>query len=482
LELAAAVVVRLIHVTDCESGMVDRMSSPSERAVGACCSQRVVAWQGICVSFGVSSQSGHGIVGEKSRFLQGSAIEAGRLEFLSAFRNVTRHHRRSIFGISAVTCAVVSLLLATGFIEWIFWAAREGTIQSGMGHIHVVRPGYLDIGRADPLNYLMPAGSEPMVAMGKFPRVRTVAPRVAFTGLISYADNTISFIGEGVDPVSERDVSPVMIIVSGENLAENQPKGIVLGAGLAQNLDVTVGSNVVLLANTPSGGINAVEVNVRGLFNTASKAYDDSALRAPLPLAQQLLRIQGIHRAILVLDHTIHTEDTAHALRKSFAQYDLEFVPWYDLADFYKKTVALLSQQVLVVELIIAAIIVLTISNTMMMNVLERTAEIGTSLALGRCTRHILRQFIYEGLTIGVIGGTAGLVLGWVAAELISAIGIPMPPPPGMSQGYTGAIMVTWNLALEAFLLAIVTTLLASIYPAWKASRMEIVDALRHQR
>jgi len=136
----------------------------------------------------------------------------------------------------------------------------------------------------------------------------------------------------------------------------------------------------------------------------------------------------------------------------------------------------------MVVELIIAMVIILSISNTMTMNVLERTSEIGTCLAIGRRRLQILRQFVYEGLTIGLIGGALGVLVGWLLAALISWIGIPMPPPPGMTEGYTGAIMLTPGLAAQAFVLALATTLLASIYPAWRASRMEIVDALRHQR
>lgn len=104
-----------------------------------------------------------------------------------------------------------------------------------------------------------------------------------------------------------------------------------------------------------------------------------------------------------------------------------------------------MSQQVMVVELIIAIVIVLSISNTMTMNVLKRTSEIGTCLAIGRRRLQILRQFLYEGLTIGLIGGALGLFLGSLLAALISTIGIPMPPPPGMSEGYTGAIMLTWG-------------------------------------
>jgi len=404
------------------------------------------------------------------------------VEFLAAFRNVTRQYRRSLFGIGAVAFGVISLLLAAGFIEWIFWASREGAIAGGLGHIHVMRPGYLENGQSAPRDYLLPQRSPQMEAIGRFPTVRVIAPNLAFNGLISHGDATISFIGEGLDPEAELIVSAQLDIPAGKNLSSDAPKGIMLGRGLAQNLGVQVGDSVVLLSNTPNGGINAVECSVRGLFTTVSKAYDDSALRVPLPLARQLLRVSGSHRWVLVLEDTRQTTQTTLALRARFADSGLEFVPWYDMADFYNKVVALLSKQIDVVQLIIGVIIVLSISNTMMMNVLERTSEIGTCLAIGRSRRQILRQFVYEGLTVGFIGGSLGLALGEALALLISSIGIPMPAPPGMSQGYTGEILVTAPLAIKALLLAIGTTLLASLYPAWKASRLEIVDALRHNR
>ncbi|MEF8716963.1 MAG: FtsX-like permease family protein [Candidatus Accumulibacter necessarius] len=403
-------------------------------------------------------------------------------EFLTAFRNVVRQYRRSLFGISAVAFGVIALLLTAGFVEWIFWAAREGTIEEGLGHIHIMRPGYLEHGQADPYKYLMPEKSAEISAIERLSAVRTAAPRVGFTGLISHDETTLSFIGEGVDAKRERVLSPSLLISSGSNLAPENSKGILLGRGLAENLGAEVGDTVVLMATTPSGGTNAVEANVRGLFSTVSKAYDDSALRVPLPLAQQLLRISGVHLSILVLDDTAHTTDVLMKLRSDFKDSGIRFVPWYDLADFYNKTVTLMSQQVMVVELIIAIVIVLGISNTMTMNVLERTSEIGTCLAIGCRRLQILRQFLYEGLTIGLIGGTLGVALAWLLAALISTVGIPMPPPPGMSQGYNGEIMLTSRLAVEAFVLALATTLLASVYPAWRASRMQIVDALRHQR
>jgi putative ABC transport system permease protein len=137
---------------------------------------------------------------------------------------------------------------------------------------------------------------------------------------------------------------------------------------------------------------------------------------------------------------------------------------------------------VLVMKLIIAVIIVLSISNTMTMSVLERTGEIGTAMALGVRRAGILRQFVTEGVLIGTLGGVLGVLLGVVLALAISGVGIPMPPPPGMGRGFVGEIRITGGLVVDAVVLALATTLLASLYPAWKASRMEVVDALRHNR
>ena len=152
------------------------------------------------------------------------------------------------------------------------------------------------------------------------------------------------------------------------------------------------------------------------------------------------------------------------------------------MADFYNKTVVLFSKQVSVVKFIIGLIIVLTISNTQMMSVLERTTEIGTSLAIGQRRNNVMRMFVAEGALIGLVGGVLGVLFGYILAQLISSIGIPMPPPPGMARGFLGQILIAPSLALDGLVLALVTTFLASLMPAWKASRMIIVDALRYNQ
>ena len=185
---------------------------------------------------------------------------------------------------------------------------------------------------------------------------------------------------------------------------------------------------------------------------------------------------------LILLDKTERTDAQLAQFRERFpeASHQLEFVPWYERADFYNKTVALFSQQMNVLRAIIGVIIVLSISNMLVMNVLERTGEIGTLLAVGFKRKKIMQQFAIEGLLLGLIGGTAGVLIGYGLGELISFVGIPMPPPPGMEEGYTGEIRITLPVLANAFAIAFVTTALAGLYPAWKASRLDIINALRH--
>ncbi len=398
-----------------------------------------------------------------------------------ALRNILRQPRRSGVAILAIAFGVIAMMLAGGFIEWIFWASREGTAVTQIGHIQVVKPGYHRDGRSDPYAYLLPASVPRLSELTRDPAIRAITPRIDFNGLISHGDSTLTFLAIGVD--AARDPSLLYLIIpEGAGLRPGDAQGILIGTGLAANLGVGVDDRVVLLANTASGGINAVEARIQGLASTSMKAYDDTMLWVPIDLARKLLRVAGAHVWVVSLHDTGQTDAVYARLEGDSALAGFEITPWHQLADFYNKTVQLLSRQIDVVKLIIATIILIGITNTMTMNVMERTVEIGTAMALGVRRRRILGQFLVEGTALGALGGLVGIVIGYGLAELISYVGIPMPPSPGMSRGFTAAIIITPMIIVEALLLAVVTTWLASLYPAWRASRLVIVDALRRNR
>lgn len=396
-----------------------------------------------------------------------------------ALRNLRRNTKRTLVAVATVACGIVAFLLAGGFINWIFHDMREATIHSQLGHFQIVRPGYFEKGIADPYSFLLPANSGELTLLEKTSGVTSITPRLAFSGLASFGDVAVVFSGEGIDPVRERPISSRITIKEGRDLESIDEASAILGEGLAKSLGVKPGDLIVLLGTAANGSANAIEVTVAGTFFTIYKDYDDTALRLPVPLARKLMRVDGATSWVALLEKTELTSPIISAVTPTLPAAQFQLVPWTDLADFYNKTVVLFSKQVDVVKIIIGLIIILTISNTQTMSVLERTAEIGTSLAIGLRSSEILGLFLLEGALIGIVGGILGVVLGYGLAEAISAVGIPMPPPPGMARGYTGQILISSSLALDALVLALLTTLLASVMPAWKASRMNIVDALR---
>lgn len=403
-------------------------------------------------------------------------------DFRLASRNLRRNTQRTLVATLTVAFGIVAYLLAGGFIAWIFEQMRESAIHSQFGHLQIVRPAYFEKGIADPYAFLLPDQAPEQKIVEGLAGFQSLAPRLAFSGLISHGDTTIAFIGDGIDPVREKPVSTQVNVMEGRDLASADESAVLLGEGLARSMGVKPGDIVVLLVTAANGSPSAVEVKVAGTFATTTKEYDDSALRLPIQVARKLLKVKGATSWVVLLDRTERTQAAVDELTQKLPSGKFEVVPWTALADFYNKTVVLFSKQVNVVKFIIGIIIVLTISNTQMMSVLERTTEIGTSLAIGLRRMTLLRMFVAEGVLIGTVGGVLGIVLGYLFASAISAVGIPMPPPPGMARGFLGQILIVPRLAGDGLILAIVTTFAASIFPAWKASRMVIVDALRQNQ
>jgi len=402
-------------------------------------------------------------------------------ELKLASLNLLRERKRTLISLGAIVVGVVGYLLAGGFIDWIFWALRESAIDNGLGHIQLSAKGFRDAGQAQPRAFEIPLASPERDAIARLPGVVAVAPRLQISGLVSHADITVPFAGDGVDPAVEPKISKD-IVVDGDPLDAAVPNGVILGRGLARALGVNRGDVIAFLTSSPGGGMSGVEGTVRGVFSTGVKAYDDVAVRMPLKLAQQLARTTRVHLWVVGLDDTARTEDLARVVHTIAAGAGLEMRTWLELSDFYRKTVRLMSRQMLVVAILIGIILVLGIANLLTMSTLERTGEIGTMLAIGTPRASVLRMHFAEGLLLGVAGALAGVVIGVILALAISWIGIPMPPPPGRDTGYRAEILLSPRVIADAVTLALASAAVAGAYPAWKASRMRVVDALRFNR
>jgi putative ABC transport system permease protein len=257
----------------------------------------------------------------------------------------------------------------------------------------------------------------------------------------------------------------------------------VIGVELAKALNAKIGDYLMVLTNTLDGAVNAVEFKLVGIAQTGSQDYDSVFVKLPLKMVQKALETEAVEKIIVLLKDSENLAAFLVKLPPVLQQtgLKLEYSTWDEMAFFYHKVVAMYHGLFDVIKIIIAVIVLFSIINTMTMSVFERTREIGTLRAIGTSRFGIMKLFITEGFLLGVMGGLLGLGCGITAAILINVSGgINIPAPPGMSRGYTALILIVPSVLWYAFCLTVSVAVLSSILPAWKASRIKIVEALAY--
>ena len=406
------------------------------------------------------------------------AFELMDLRF--ALRNIFRQKGRTAMTLASIVFGVVGLILSGGFVEDVFVQLREATIHSRLGHLQIYKDGYLANWTKEPTKYLIEDPVALQAAVRKTPGVTETMQRINFFGLLNNSKTDFPIVGEGVEPDKEAaEFSHFFFIIDGRQLKKKDQYKVLLGEGVAKSLNLPIGSSVTVLANTPEGGLNSLEFEVVGIFRTFSKDFDARAIRLPLPDAQELLAAEGAHAVVVALKDSLATDDTAAKLKDVLGRQGFEVKTWLELDDFYPKTVDLLKSELGVLRLIILLVVLLSVANSVNMTAYERVGEFGTLKALGRKSSDIARIIILENCILGFLGATIGVGVGMLLAWGISAIGVPMPPPPGSSIGYTAYIRFVPTVILSAFLVGLIATVLASLLAARGAASVPVVDALR---
>ena len=397
-----------------------------------------------------------------------------------AWRNVFRHRTRTALTLAAIMFGVSALIVTGGFVEDTLIQLRESTIQSQLGHLQVYKTGFLKSGRTSPFKYMIDEPEKISSRLRGLPDILDIMPRVTFSGLLSNGRTTLGIIGEGFDVGREERWSSSLKLLSGRQLSQKGVYEILLGQGIAHSLKLKAGDRATLLLSTTGGALNSLDFEVVGVFQTFSKDYDDRAVRITLGAAQELLGTTAVHKLVIALNDTLATEAVAGQVKNALPQQEFEVKTWRELADFYTKAADLYQRYFLVLKVIILGLVLLGVANTVNMTIYQRTGEFGTLKAIGNRGSLIFRLLLSEYSLVAIIGSAGGVALGIVLALLISLVGIPMPPMPNTNAGYTALIRVVPLEVAQAFVVGLVGTLGAAFLPARRASRIAVLEALRH--
>lgn len=402
--------------------------------------------------------------------------------FVLALKNAFRNRRRSFVTLIAIAFGLAAINLFSGYIANVYAGLEQQAVMGErLGHLTIFKRGFMLEGKLKPKRYLFsPAETRKVDSIiRREPGVKLVSPRLSLDGLASNGQASTIFIGEGIVPEHNDALGGANPGDASGRLNAHRENGVAVSEDLAKLLNLKKDEVFSLLASTFDGQANAVDAEVSDVFNTGNAGTNDKYVLVPLALAQSLMNTDAVERFVVLLDRAELTAQARTDLEASLkaAGFDVEIRTWQELSSFYTQVKGLFDMIFSFIASIVLVISAMSVANTMSMAVVERTREIGTLRALGLSHGGVVRLFALEGFWIALLGALLGFVVTLVVAAGLNAAQIGYVPP-NSSQQVLLQIDLDW---LRMALIALVVmgfAVLCAAYPAYRATRVEIVDAL----
>lgn len=407
-----------------------------------------------------------------------------------AARNLLRYQRRTLLTSLLIVIGVAAVLLFMA-ISGSFKQLMIGQITDSMlGHLQVHRRGYVASIESLPLNMNMPSQMVARVnkALSEEPAVAAVSPRIKFGAMFSNFTETTSLRLNGIDPDAEAAVLPLLagrqldgvrdgpLVVRGE---------VLIPALVSRGLKVNPGDTIVLIATNRDGSVNGKTFKVRGTLESATGPggrdgyihIEDARelLRmTDAEVSEIAIRLKDPQRMQKVSDRL---QSVLEEVKNKMGQRALELHTWERLSPF-ANIAKMIDVLTLAIKIMLISIVLVSVMNVMIMAVYERIREIGAIAAIGTPPSRILGMFLAEGLMLGTAGTFIGVAISLAAIYALNIWKITYSF--GQQQGLLLSPSLGASDVIITAAIVIVVAGLASLQPAWKASRMDPITALRH--
>jgi len=404
-----------------------------------------------------------------------------------ALRNLLRYKRRTLLTASLITVGVVFVLVFVA-VSGSFKAMMIGQITDAMlGQIQIHKKGYVASIDNLPLNLNMKAKTALRIdeILKNQKNVEASSPRLKFGGLFSNFVESTNIRLNGIYPDREFKTVPLLTSRISEGKKTNAKGEILIPTLLAKGMKVKVGDSIVIVATNKDGSVNGKQFVVAGIMESVTGPggrdgyvhIEDAAevLRMPeLEISEVAIRLKDFDR----LQQSF--QDIRKQLETEFRQDDkfpLEIHTWEGLSPFFN-VARMLDVMTLFIKIMLVALVLISVLNVMMMAVYERIREIGTMAAIGTPPGKILLLFMMEGLSLGVMGTIIGGGVGLLILFILNVAHITFNF--GQQQGLLLRAYVNPMDFATIAVIVILVSVIASLQPAFKASRMEPIVALRH--
>jgi ABC-type lipoprotein release transport system permease subunit len=381
--------------------------------------------------------------------------------------------------ISAVTIGVWAMIFMTALMRGMVNDMLRDGIQVLPGHVQIHHQEFRD----DPsINNLIPeTEAELQKSFGQEDFVAW-ASRVKVPAVIMSERESRGITLLGIDPAAEAKISFVIgDIVEGQFLEDSADSGVIIGQKLLEKLDTRLGKRVVLMSQDPDNEIADRGFRIVGVFDSDPDIHEETYVFAGKETIQKMLGIEDRVTEVVFLGDDVRNVEPLFQRVSELADSNLDVKRWYELDAYLGSMVNMMDGFVLVWVIVIFLALSFGLVNTLVMAVFERIREIGLMLALGMKPSSIVGQVIVESLLLLCIGLALGNALAWILVTSLKD-GIDIS---GVAQGMEmmGASSILYPVlnmrdVITANVVVLVLGFLASLSPAWRASRYQPVEAI----
>ena len=391
------------------------------------------------------------------------------------WRNLWRHRRRNVMLLSAIVLAVAFVLLANSLLRG--WQAQmlDTVVANLTGHVKVLAPGYRD----DPSiqrGFEIPAEYQPVV-----PGMEGWTSRVRVPGVILSERDTRGVMLVGVDPAQELAISFLAdVTVEGEYLQSPADRRVLIGAALAEQLETRVGRRIVLMTQGSDGRNREAGYRIAGIYRASSAGLEKAFAFTGREVLQDLLDSRAVTELSVRLQENGQRTVARESLQRQFGEQEAS--TWDELEPMAASMYRFADTAMLIWFSVMMTALAFGLVNTLVTAVMERTRELGMLRAIGMQPGVLLLQVVMESLMIVSLGVVLGIGLGMLAVQALSG-GIDLSQwTAGIESYYMGSVLVPVLLPYDivrVLALSLLFGLVASAFPAWRAVRVEPLDAMR---
>jgi len=399
-----------------------------------------------------------------------------------ALLNIGRNPRRSLITILAVGVGLAALIFLWGFSDGTNEQMRENVIRLFTGHVQIHATGF---NKSLAPENVIPERPEVLKKIRANPLVTGISERVKCEALIGTTENSRGILLMGIDPEQESEVTELgKYIREGEFLKPEGSRDIILGHLLAEKINLSIGDKVVIMTQAMDGTLAGYAYRVRGIFHTGSHQLDELTAYITLPSAQDLLGIGEDTHEIVVRLKTRHVIGEFLKNMNLPEQDRYEILTWSDIVPEVEQWATWAEAIIRTILLAVMVVIGVSIMNTVLMSVYERTREFGVMLAVGTSPSQVILLILLETLILELFGILLGLAAGYLVVGYFGSAGIAFPElEKAFSRSYMSTVTYTQVQGRHVFNSVITLILMTTgigLYPAWKAGRMEPVKAIYH--